>query len=85
MLESGLLHLGEEVEAFETEWGQWCGVAHAVGCANGTDGLELILRNIDIKSGSRVLAPSHTAVATISAIKRAGLRPYFADVDAETS
>lgn len=35
-------------------------------------------------AGSRVLAPSHTAVATIAAIVRSGHRPMFADVDVRT-
>lgn len=83
VLQSGRYILGAEVEAFEAEWAAWCGVEHAVGCANGTDGLELILRSLDLPAGSRVLAPSHTAVATIAAIVRAGFRPYLADVDAK--
>jgi dTDP-4-amino-4,6-dideoxygalactose transaminase len=82
VLDGGPYILGPEVEAFETEWAAWCGVAHAVGCANGTDALELILRALDLPAGSRVLAPSHTAVATIAAIVRAGHRPMLADVEA---
>lgn len=81
VLNSGRYILGEEVEAFEREWAEWCGVDYAVGCANGTDGLELILRALDIPTGARVMAPSHTAVATISAIERAGCRPFLADVN----
>ena len=81
VLESGPYILGPEVEAFEAEWASWCGVEHAVGCANGTDALELILRSLDLPAGSRVLAPSHTAVATIAAIVRSGHRPMLADVD----
>ena len=84
VLNSGRYILGDEVEAFEQEWADWCGVEHGVGCANGTDGLELILRALDLPLGARVLAPSHTAVATISAIVRAGCSPYFADVDASS-
>jgi dTDP-4-amino-4,6-dideoxygalactose transaminase len=81
VLDAGPYILGPEVEAFEAEWAAWCGVEHAVGCANGTDALELILRSLDLPPGSRVLAPSHTAVATIAAIVRAGHRPMLADVD----
>ncbi|AII42077.1 hypothetical protein KR100_01475 [Synechococcus sp. KORDI-100] len=81
VLYSGRYILGEEVEAFEEEWANWCGVEHAIGCASGTDGLELILRALDLPAGARVLAPSHTAVATIAAIVRAGCRPFLADVD----
>ena len=57
-----------------------CGVDHAVGCANGTDGLELILRCLELDANSGVLAPS-LAVATIAGIVRAGFRPYLADID----
>ena len=84
VLDSGRYILGEEVELFEQEWADWCGLEHAVGCANGTDALELILRSLDLPPGSRVLAPSHTAVATIAAIIRSGHRPMLADVDAFT-
>ena len=84
VLGSGRYVLGEEVELFEREWASWCGIEHAVGCANGTDALELILRSLDLPPGSRVLAPSHTAVATVAAIVRSGNRPMLADVDAFT-
>jgi len=81
VLDHGPYILGEEVAAFEREWAAWCGVAHGVGCASGTDALELILRSLDLPTGSWVVAPSHTAVATIAAIVRTGLRPMLADVD----
>ena len=84
VLVSGRYILGEEVELFEQEWASWCDLEHAVGCANGTDALELILRSLDLPPGSRVLAPSHTAVATIAAIVRSGHHPMLADVDACT-
>ena len=84
VLDAGSYILGPEVEAFEAEWAAWCGVEHAVGCANGTDALELIVRSLDLPAGSRVLAPSHTAVATVAAIVRAGHRPMLADVDSHT-
>ena len=84
VLSSGCYILGGEVEQFEKEWAKWCGLKHAVGCANGTDALELILRSLDLPAGSRVLAPSHTAVATVAAIVRSGHRPMLADVDSST-
>ena len=81
VLKSGRYILGAEVEAFENQWASWCGVEQSVGCANGTDALELILRSLDLQAGSRILAPSHTAVATIAAIVRSGHQPILADVD----
>lgn len=84
VLDGGPYILGPEVEGFEAEWAAWCGVPYAVGCANGTDALELILRSLDLPAGCRVVAPSHTAVATIAAIVRSGHRPMLADVDSHT-
>ena len=84
VLKSGRYILGAEVESFEAEWADWCGVEQSVGCANGTDALEMILRSLDLQTGSRILAPSHTAVATIAAIVRSGHQPMLADVEPET-
>lgn len=76
--------LGPEVAAFEEEFAGWIGAAHAVGVANGTDAVELLLRAHGVGAGDRVAVPSHTAVASISAIERAGARPVFLDIDPAT-
>jgi len=84
VLTSGQYILGKEVAAFETEFADYIGAEQAVGVANGTDAIELILRGLDIGQGDRVVVPSHTAVASAAAILRAGATPVFVDVDAET-
>jgi len=84
VLDSGFYILGEEVSSFEHEWATWLSVGYSVGCASGTDALELVLRSLDLPSQARVLTPSHTAVATVAAIVRAGYRPFFADIDASS-
>ncbi len=80
VLENGRYILGEEVEAFEAEFAAYLGVTNAVGVASGTDAIELALRACGIGLGHAVLAPSHTAVATIAAIERSGARPVLIDV-----
>lgn len=80
----GLLILGPEVEAFESEFAAFCEAKHAVGVANGTDAIELALRACGVQPGDEVLAPSHTAVATAVGIERAGAKPVFVDVDPTT-
>ena len=84
MLERGHYILGGEVTAFEQEFARWNGVRHAIGVANGTDAIELLLRGLGIGRGDAVVVPSHTAVASISAIARAGAAPVFLDVDPAT-
>lgn len=78
---SGWLVLGEEVEAFETEFADWWGVGHAVGVASGLDALEIGLRINAIGPGARALTTSLTAFATTLAILRAGAEPVWCDVD----
>jgi len=83
-LEGGHYILGKEVTEFEKEFAAFVGVKHCIGVANGTDSIELLLRGLGIGRGAAVAVPSQTAVASISAIARAGARPVFVDVDPET-
>lgn len=81
VLEGGLYILGREVEAFEGAFAAFLGVAYAVGVGSGTDAIELALRACGIGSGDLVFTVSHTAVATIAAIERAGSTPVLVDVE----
>ena len=81
ILASGAFIKGPEVAAFEREYAAFCGIAHCVGVANGTDAIELALRAIGVQAGAEVILPANTFVATAEAIVRAGARPAFADID----
>ena len=82
-LGSGWYILGREGEAFEQEFAAWLGLPQAVGCANGTDALALILRGLGVGEGDCVATVSHTAVATVAAIEMAGAMPLLLDIDPE--
>jgi dTDP-4-amino-4,6-dideoxygalactose transaminase len=84
VFEGGAYILGREVEAFEAAFADFIGVAHAVGCASGTDAIELALRACGIGAGDLVFTVSHTAVATVAAIERAGATPVLIDVEPGT-
>ena len=84
-LNSGWYILGQEGAAFEREYGAWLGDGmRAVGCANGTDAIALILRGMGIGEGATVVTVSHTAVATVAAIEMAGATPLLLDIDPDT-
>ncbi len=84
-LESGWYILGKEGAAFEAEFAAWLGAGqHAVGCANGTDALALVLRGLGIGPGMSVATVSHTAVATVAAIEMVGATPLLLDIDPDT-
>ncbi len=84
VLSSGHYILGPEVEAFEKEFSAWLGVAGTVGVANGTDAIELALQAAGINPGDKVVTVANTVTATVSAIKAAGARPFYTEIDPAT-
>jgi dTDP-4-amino-4,6-dideoxygalactose transaminase len=84
VLESGRFILGPNVKAFEEEAAAYLGVPHAVGVANGTDALVLVLEAMEIGAGDEVICPAFTFYATAEAIARTGATPVFADIDPAT-
>ena len=83
-LEGMRLFLGPNVQAFEAEFAQFCGVKHGIGVSDGTAALHIILRAMDIGAGDEVITVSHTFIATAEAIILAGARPVFVDIDPDT-
>ena len=75
---------GPEVEQFEREMADFCGVREAVGCSSGTDAVWLALAAAGVQPGDRVLTSPFSFFASASAIVRAGARPVFADIEPAT-
>lgn len=71
---------GSFVQDFEAAFAQFSGTAHAVGCGNGTDAIELALRALGIGPGDEVIVPSHTFFATPEAVLGVGATPVFAEI-----
>ncbi len=76
--------LGPEVEAFEREIAEFCGVREAVGCASGTDALWLAVVAAGVQPGDQVVTTPLSFFASASAIVRAGAIPVFSDIDPAT-
>jgi dTDP-3-amino-3,4,6-trideoxy-alpha-D-glucose transaminase len=84
VIEAGWFVLGPEVEAFETEFAAACGARFAVGVGNGTDGITLALRALDIGPGDEVIVPAMTAAFTGLAVVACGATPRIVDVERDT-
>ncbi len=84
VLDSERYILGPEVSAFEAEFAAYCGAAHAVGVANGTDAITIALRAMGVGPGDEVVVPSFTFYASAEAIPPTGATPVFCDIDPDT-
>ena len=67
---------------FESKFANYVGSKYAVASNSGTSALELIFRSIDV-SGSEVIIPSNTFIATANAVINAGATPVLADCDSK--
>jgi dTDP-4-amino-4,6-dideoxygalactose transaminase len=85
VLDSGWYVLGDEVAKFEQEFGEYCGVQHAIGVANGLDALTLIIRAYKelgiFKEGDEIIVPANTYIASILCISENKLIPVLVDGD----
>jgi dTDP-4-amino-4,6-dideoxygalactose transaminase len=84
VLDSSTFIRGPHVRAFEEEAAAYLGVRRAVGVANGTDALVLVLDALGIGPGDEVICPAFTFYATAESIARRGATPVFADIDPAT-
>ena len=77
--------LGDEVDAFEREFADYCGATAAAGVNSGTAALTLALQAAGIGPGDEVIVPAHTFIASALAVLHAGATPVFCDVDDGTA
>ena len=72
---SGFFVMGPELEAFESEFGNYCDVKYCIGVGNGLEAIHLLLKAYDIGPGDEVIVPSNTFIATWLAVTQCGAVP----------
>ena len=72
--------LRKHVTNFEKIISKKINVKYTVGVNSGTDALLFALAQIGITKNDEIITPSHTYVATISAIVHVGAKPVFVDI-----
>lgn len=82
--DAGYFIQSHECDAFEKEFASFCQARYCVGCANGLDAIQMILRAMDIGSNDEVIIPSNTFIATALAVTYVGATPVLVEPDLET-
>ena len=70
----------QDLRQFEENLAKFVGTKYAVGVNSGYDALHLSLRAAGIGPGDEVIVPSHTFVASCSAVVNVGATPVLVDV-----
>ena len=84
VVDSGWFIMGPELEAFESEFAQYCEAKHCIGVGNGLEALHLLLRAYGIGPGDEVIVPSNTFIATWLAVTECGATPVPVDPNIDT-
>lgn len=84
VLETPMLSMGEQTEAFEVDICNFTDARHAIAVNSGTAGLHLCVRAAGIGRGDLVLTTPFSFIASSNVILYEGAVPVFVDVDIET-
>ena len=57
---------------------------NVIGCANGTDALQIAFMALELKPGDEVITTPFTFIATVEVLALLGLKPVFVDVSLDT-
>jgi len=75
---------GPQVANLEETLASKSGAKYVIGCANGTDAIQLALRTVGVEKNDVVLIPDMTFWATFEAVVNVGANPATVDVNRET-
>ena len=81
VLKSGWYTLGNELKAFEQNFGEFCGVKYCVGLNSGLDALILAFKALGIGKGDEVIVPANTYIASVMGITQNGATPVLVEPD----
>lgn len=79
--ESQAFILGKRVDAFESDFADYCHTRNALGVSSGTDALLVALMVLGIREGDEVIVPAYSFFATAGVVERVGGIPVFVDIE----
>lgn len=71
----------QHVKKFEEGFANYLGIKNCIGCANGTDAIEIALKALGIGPNDEVIVPAISWISTSEAVGNVGATPIFIDVD----
>lgn len=83
-LKNSMITRGPQMEGFEQEFAEYCGVLYAVSFSNGSAALAAAYFAADVKPGDKIISTPNTFVSTVGTAIQRGAQPVFIDIDPST-
>ncbi len=81
VMRSGMLAMGPEVAAFETEFSAIVNGMHSIAVNSGTSALHMAFLAAGVGPGDEVIVPSFSFAATANSVALTGATPVFVDIE----
>lgn len=72
---------GKEIKEFENNFSNYIGLNHFIGCANGTDALEIAVKSLNLHPDDEILVQGNTYIATCLSVTNNNLNLVLCDID----
>jgi dTDP-4-amino-4,6-dideoxygalactose transaminase len=84
VLQTPILSIGPQIQAFEHACAAYIGARHAIGVSSGTSGLHLAIIAAGVQDGDYVITTPFSFIASANVILYERAIPIFVDVDPRT-
>lgn len=84
VLKTPNLSLGPKLAEFERKFADYAGTKYAIAVSNGTSGLHLCIRALNIKDGDEVITTPFSFIASANCILFERAKPVFVDIREDT-
>jgi len=75
---------GESVKIFEANFAKYLGVKHFIGCANGTDALEIAIKMLNLENDDEIIVQGNTYIATCLGALNNNNKLVLCDINEDT-
>jgi len=76
--------LGKKVGIFENNFANYIGIKHFIGCANGTDALEIAIKCLELEADDEVIVQGNTYIATCLGVLNNSIKLVLCDINPDT-
>lgn len=75
---------GNKVHLFENNFSNYLGIKYFIGCANGTDALEISVKSLDLKENDEIIVQGNTYIATCLGVLNNNIKLILCDIEPNT-